>query len=224
MAYGILLLTGAREAPHLTQFIRAQRADLEVRTALTKDALVSCVAEMGPQTRLISFLTDIIVSADILNGLAPTPYNIHPGPPEYPGSKPEAFALYAGAKEYGATAHEMAARVDAGPIVHVERFAIDPDWGRLDLGDRAYAAAISVFAHVARHCAEHETPLPPLELRWGRRKTTNKDFRALCARPAETIEELIRLRRACGEDYEGRGRDALRPAGGRDAKAGAAAP
>ncbi|GAB4520465.1 MAG: hypothetical protein Tsb0010_04790 [Parvularculaceae bacterium] len=203
MGYNILLLTGATEAPHLTGYIRAQNPRLPVASAQTLSALEAHLARSGPRTRLISFLTDVIVPAAALAKLTVTPYNIHPGPPEYPGSKPEAFALYDGARAYGATAHEMTAKVDAGPIVHVERFAVDPRWSRLDLGDRAYAAAVDVFAHIGAFCAMNDAPMPRLPIRWGPRKTTNRMFRALCETPPKDAADLARLRRACGEDYVG---------------------
>lgn len=203
MGYNILLLTGETEAPHLSGYIRAQNPCLTVASAQSLNALEAHLSRSGPRTRLISFLTDVIVPAAALAKLSVTPYNIHPGPPEYPGSKPEAFALYDGARVYGATAHEMTAKVDAGPIVHVERFAVDPRWSRLDLGDRAYAAAVDVFARIGAHCAAHETPMPRQPIRWGARKTTTRMFRALCEKGARDAAELARLRRACGDAYVG---------------------
>lgn len=203
MAYRILILTGAREAPHLRKFVRRLNPDLPVSVALGDKDLVAQLRGRADHTRLISFLTDVIVPAEILEALGPTPYNIHPGPPEYPGSKPEAFALFDGAREFGVTVHEIAVKVDDGPIVHVERFDIDPLAERISLGDQTYALAVNVFAKIAEYCAHNESALPTVNESWGVTKGTNKKFRTLCRRPAPSHEELEHLMRCCGADYVG---------------------
>ncbi|RFC44352.1 MAG: methionyl-tRNA formyltransferase [Verrucomicrobia bacterium] len=58
--------------------------------------------------------------------------NVHPSLlPDFRGFHPANGALLKGAKETGATLHEMVDRVDRGAVVHQERFPITPD---LDLG------------------------------------------------------------------------------------------
>lgn len=70
---------------------------------------------------LISFLSDRILRGPALD--LPN-VNFHPAPPEYPGRGGASRALYDGAASFGATAHRMVARVDAGAIYAVERFEI----------------------------------------------------------------------------------------------------
>ena len=70
--------------------------------------------------RLIAFVTPVIVPAQILAALGFGAYNFHPGPPHYPGWVPSHFAIYDKAENFGATAHAMIERVDAGPIVGVQ--------------------------------------------------------------------------------------------------------
>jgi methionyl-tRNA formyltransferase len=58
--------------------------------------------------------------------------NVHPSLlPDFRGFHPANGVFLKGAKETGATLHEMVDRVDRGAIVHQERFPITPD---LDLG------------------------------------------------------------------------------------------
>jgi len=58
--------------------------------------------------------------------------NVHPSLlPEFRGYHPANGVLLKGAKEAGATLHEMVDRVDRGVVIHQERFPITPD---LDLG------------------------------------------------------------------------------------------
>ncbi len=57
--------------------------------------------------RVLSVLNRVILPARLLHALGEPAYNIHPGPPEFPGVAPEAFALDAGATGFGVTAHRM---------------------------------------------------------------------------------------------------------------------
>jgi methionyl-tRNA formyltransferase len=53
-------------------------------------------------------------------------FNIHPGPlPEYAGINTVSWAVYEGAREYGATLHWLTAGIDAGPVAYDARFPID---------------------------------------------------------------------------------------------------
>lgn len=198
----ILLLTGNREAPFFTEFLTSRNPGLTVSHALTLGDAERALDGREQDTRIIAFLTDIIVPARILDRLGPAPYNIHPGPPEYPGSYPESFAIWDEAGEYGITAHEMAASVDTGTIVAVSRFAL-PDMPDLyNVGDLIYSKAVEVFATVAAHCATSDAPMPSAGVDWHQRRYTKADFRELCRSGSKHQgAALDRLKRACGKDF-----------------------
>lgn len=198
----IVLLTGEREVPFFRDFLLARNPALDVVPAFDLAGLRAAVAADPAHTRVIAFVTFVIVPADILAALGPVPYNIHPGPPDYPGSHPESFALYEGATQFGATGHAMTARVDAGAIVASSRFAIVPQMERVALADAAYRRAVDVFATIAGHCAMSDAPLKPNGEAWSGRKRTRAQFRALCDRAATApAGERTRLKRALGPDY-----------------------
>ena len=90
--------------------------------------------------RLIAFCTSVIVPAEVLDAVMAPAYNFHPGPPTYPGSHVASFAIYDGADMFGATAHEMAAKVDSGPIVGVEWFQVPDGLRFTDLEINAFDA------------------------------------------------------------------------------------
>ncbi len=150
----IIILTGQREAPFFKKFLLEQNPLLDVAAAHDLEDLTSAIDRFDADARLIAFLSGTIVPSKLLSRLQITPYNIHPGPPEYPGSHPESFAIWEGAQTYGVTAHEMTARVDDGPIVAVYRFPAPPNPGRVQLSNLTYEHAVKVFAVVGAFCAK----------------------------------------------------------------------
>ncbi|MEO0392543.1 MAG: formyltransferase family protein [Pseudomonadota bacterium] len=198
----ILLLTGNREAPHFSQFLTDRNPRLTVSHATTLARAEQALANRLAETRIIAFLTDIIVPGSVLSKLGPTPYNIHPGPPEYPGSYPESFAIWDQATTYGITAHEMAARVDTGRIVAVSRFALPDQPDLSNVGDLIFAQAVEMFATIGAHCANSNAPLPTSGDQWHDRRYTKADFQTLC-RSGHGLAptDLARLKRACGQDF-----------------------
>jgi methionyl-tRNA formyltransferase len=195
----IILLTGALEQPVLTQALRKENPQLTVRAVATAADLAALAPEELARARLIAFATPVVVPGRVLDALGYGAYNFHPGPPEFPGWAASQFALYHGAREFGATAHLMVERVDAGPIVAVERFAIPP---RMDVGELekvTYVHLAKIFWRLVKPLARQSAPLAELALRWSGRKGTRRDYAALCdIAPDIGKEELERRVRAFG--------------------------
>ena len=151
-------------------------------------------------TRLLSVGAGFIVPPRILQALSGPAYNLHPGPPEYPGLFPSVFALYDRAARFGITLHEMADKVDAGAIVTVDTYDLLPSWDRLALDSATFGAMLNMIARLAPALTDLSRPLPRLGVEWSGAKRNRKDFDALCALPedADTAEFARRLR-AVGE-------------------------
>ncbi len=194
----VFLIRGGEATP-VMDLIRGAAPDLPWETVSSLDALRAAAT---PRTRVISIGSPIIVPADILDGLRVAAYNIHPGPPEYPGIFPSVFALYDGATTFGVTLHEMAAKVDTGPIVAVDRFDVTPAMDRAALDAASYRAILALVAAHAERLATLAR-LPALGAAWGPRAWTRKDFDALCKLPADVdADEFARRHRAIGEGPE----------------------
>ena len=195
----IILLTGALEQPVLAQALRKENPQLTVRAVGTAAELAALAAEDLVSARLIAFATPVVVPRRLLDALGYGGYNFHPGPPEFPGWAASQFALYRGAREFGATAHLMVERVDAGPIVAVERFAIPP---RMDVGELeklTYVHLAKIFWRLLKPLARQSAPLAELPQRWSGRKGTRRDYAALCDIPPNIDkDELERRVRAFG--------------------------
>lgn len=181
-----------RAAPRVSLSFAWSLADLEAELAHDPDG-----------SRILSVGSDVILPRRLLAGLASPAYNLHPGPPNYPGLFPSVFALYEGAPEFGVTLHEMAPAVDSGAICKVERFKIDPRWDRLSLDTHTLVVLMHVLETMAPHLGNAHAPLRYSGDVWSGRRRTRKDFEALCHLPEGfTPEELVRRLRAVGEGPE----------------------
>jgi methionyl-tRNA formyltransferase len=200
----IVLLTGPREAPHLTAYLTRHNADLRVTHVETREDLICALHPARPGLRLIGFCTSTVVPADLLGALEAGAYNFHPGPPNYPGRHPASFAIYEGATRFAATAHEMRARVDSGPIVGVEWFDMPPLPRLSQLEGLTYDTAVRLFSRLGPLLATSASPLPAIAETWSGRKSTQHDFDAMCALPRDIdAAELSRRTRAFADGLPG---------------------
>ena len=175
----IILLTGEVEYPLLASVLRSHNPYLTLRAVATLADVAALEPQVLRRARLIAFATDVVVTPSVLDQLGYGAYNFHPGPPHFPGWRPAHFAIHHRAAEFGATAHVMLERVDAGPIVGVELFRI-PDGTTVEgLEELAYAQLARLFCQLAKPLAMEIGPLPELAVRWSGKKTSRRALAAL---------------------------------------------
>jgi methionyl-tRNA formyltransferase len=190
----IYLLTGEAERPVLS----AMLGGVDPAVRVVAPASWREMPEGLDGARLLTFLWPEVVPAGVLGRLGYGAYNVHPGPPDYPGWAPAAFALYDGAGRFGATLHEMTARVDAGTICDVESFAVPPGCTRRELEESAFLAALRLLGRWAETLASPLRP-PRLPLPWGGRRCTRRGLEDLARIPeGAPAAERERRERACG--------------------------
>ncbi len=200
----IILLTGSIEQPVLARALREQNPQITIYPAGTMADLAVVAPDLLSRARLIAFASPVVVPAQIINALGYGAYNFHPGPPEFPGWAASQFAIYRGATEFGATAHVMVERVDAGPIVAVERFPIKPLTGADELEKLTYAHLAKIFWQLVKPLATQSEPLPQLAMCWTGQKGSRRNYAALCRIPLDIAkEELERRIEAFGGNYFG---------------------
>ena len=187
----VILLSSALERAIFMTVLSEHNPSLAIIPVETLADLNALEPDTLATARLISFVTGVIVPADVLDRLGFGAYNFHPGPPSYPGFAPAHFALYQRAAEFGVTAHAMAARVDEGPIVGVEMFSIPPGTSVASLEGMAYARLAYLFWSLANRLATCGKPLAPLPLSWSGKKTTRRDYAAMC----ENLADIPRVAR-----------------------------
>ena len=123
----IILLTGPVEQPVLSKVLLGHNPGLTIRPVETSAELAAIAPGLLSQARLVAFTTSIVVPINRARSAGFGAYNFHPASPDFPGWAPAHFAVYHQATQFGATAHVMTERVDAGPIVDVELFSIPRD-------------------------------------------------------------------------------------------------
>lgn len=200
----IILLTGPSEHSVFTTLLRGHNPALNVVPVFTAADLAAIEPEWLGRARLISFTTEVIVPAAVLDQLGHGAYNFHPGPPSYPGWAPAHFALYERASDFGCTMHRMIERVDAGPIVEVEVFAIPPGISVGGLEEMTYTQLVQMFWRMARVLATQSSPLIERALRWGSHRHSRKAYESLCSIPLTiSPDELKHRAEIFGTDHFG---------------------
>jgi len=176
----IILLTGPGNPAVLASLLRTHNARLTICSAAALSDILALQEELLRRARLVALTTDVIVPPDVLDQLGFGAYNFHPGPPQFPGWAPAAFAIHHHATEFGVTAHKMTERVDTGPIVGIERFFIPLDISLAGLEELACVRLIHLFWRLAKVLATQIEPLPELSIRWSGKKNSRRSYAALC--------------------------------------------
>lgn len=175
----VVLLTSREFYAELQAYIEHCVPEAAVNGAFSLDDLKRLVLKAETKPKLIAFCTGVIVPKELLGRAIHPSYNFHAASPDYPGRDPHHFAVYDDVRRYGATAHIMSERVDAGPIVGVEWFDVVLPALPNELLDRATEAAMRLFKRLVPAMIR-DRELPAIKAEWGRRKTTRADFRRLC--------------------------------------------
>ena len=146
---------------------------------------------------VLSFLNGYIVKPALLEACGGRAFNVHPGPPEYPGRDPWHFAYYDGFSRAGATLHRMTARVDEGEILDVIERDHDPSLSVADYADlcRRLAASLLVrnLAAILAGTIERRC-----QRTWrAEAKRSRRDFVTMCqVDPTMSPDELVRRLRS----------------------------
>lgn len=171
----IILLAGAVEHAALASVLRGHNSQLLVHPVFTVADLAAIESEWLQRARLIAFATPATVPPEAIDQLGFGAYRFHPGSPHYPDAEPARFALQDGAPHFGATAHRMTPRDDAGPIVDVEMFPVPQDIELHGLEELALGSMMRMFWRLAGPLSTQSQPLVQRAMRWGARREVAAD-------------------------------------------------
>lgn len=190
----IIVICDPENFNSLKQVIDAHSAETAVVVLATNlTSLRESVRSAGSRIRLVSYLNNEIIPADIIRSFDLGAYNFHPGTPEYPGTAPDAWACYEEAESYGATLHEMSEKVDEGRIIEVSRVPIPPRSHRLVYTDVACKMAYSLFCLVAQKLISADIIASNDDFTWSGKKRTIADYQSMVQlQPDITKEELFK--------------------------------
>ncbi len=141
----------------------------------------------------ISYLSQWIIPAAVLEKAKWAAINFHPGTPEYPGIGCTNFAVYNREKEFGITCHHMLAKVDSGPIITVRRFPVFENDTVYSITQRCYSEILHLFYQLISNVLSKQ-PLPKSNETWKRRAYTRKELNELCALTPDMPPAEIALR------------------------------
>ena len=198
MLESIIVISPIHFHDHMTRTLQAARGDLRVYCVDSLIELMLLDKDLPETSRLISFLNHVIVPAFTLKKMKFGAINFHPGPPCYPGYAPYSVALYEDAQQHGVTVHEMLEKVDAGRILALDLFAIEPEFKQAHLVDLCIEYSKKFLTTLAPILVREALP-PSIESTWGPRKFTRAQFAEYCSLPADISKaELQRRIRAFG--------------------------
>jgi methionyl-tRNA formyltransferase len=201
----ILLLTGPAEHAALAPVLKRYNPRLAIEPIATADELRAVDAPLLRRSRLVAFVTMVIVPGEVLAAIGHGAFNFHPGPPDFPGWAPAHFALYAQARQFGVTFHVMKGLIDSGPILDADLFPVAPGTSVLALEKTAYAHLAAMFWRWASALANQAAPLSPrVAMQWGATKNSRRSYQLLCRIPVDiSKEDLARRMSIFGDGHFG---------------------
>lgn len=143
---------------------------LRISEKIGKTYVLDCDAD-GSENDAATIAPDIVfnfVTRCVFRGFALSRpnANFHPAPPCYPGIGGASRALYDGANVFGATAHRMVKRIDAGDIYCTETVPIFDTDSSESLFARAEGACVTLVSKLASHIVTHGAMPPPSDEQW----------------------------------------------------------
>jgi methionyl-tRNA formyltransferase len=196
----IILLNNGLYEPFITGELKGINPSLEI-TVLNKLAdLVAIPHAILKNSRIISFLSEVIIPLSVINNAGFGVYNFHPGPPMRPGWSPMEMAIYEGDKVFGTTLHEVHQLVDAGAINGMHLFGIPDDVDALALDQLVSQSIVTLFDQRKQDLLDRN-PLLRLPIPWGHKRSTKAiNLAYLDVTKDVSSEELLLRMRAFGYD------------------------
>lgn len=196
MSFDIVLLSPNEDVLSLRQLLSAHGMGITLHHVLDLASLRRLLPKLGPKSRLISYLSQVIVPADCLRAFSLGAYNFHPGSPEYPGTAPEAWACYDRAKTFGGTLHVMSPKVDEGEIIDSEQLPVTDAHDRPSYARVAKQALALLLSRMAPALTREALLVPVTKHTWSGVKHTIDDYTKMCELPPdigrEDMEHVLR--------------------------------
>ena len=198
MLKNIIVLSSTHIAKQVVDILKNANSILNYEIAEHLEDLEKYSNDFLAETRLISFMSTVIVPKKILDALGYDGINFHPGPPTHPGWAPFSFALYDEVESYALTAHYMIERVDAGKIIGIDFFLLPKNTNMKELIEKSLQGITRLLQKLERDITS-EKKFVPLPIPWASKKSTKQLFSQYCEITENiTKKELAKRVRAFG--------------------------
>lgn len=138
---------------------------------------------------IISFKSDLILPASVIERADKGAINFHPCPPKYRGLGGYWWARHNDDASFGVTCHHMNERIDHGDIIKVDNFAIWQGETEKDLKHKAALYSLNLLNGVLSDIVA-EKPLEPCGTQWEPHLYTQKQLDAATAQKT-TAEDIL---------------------------------
>jgi methionyl-tRNA formyltransferase len=176
MIKNLIILSTDQWVPDLKSLYRGLNPGLCTITVSNIKELYAIPRTVLNKSRLISFLSSVIVPSATLSHLKYGAYNFHPAPPARPGWGASSFALFQKDDYFGTTLHRMIEYVDAGPIVGVDTFLIPKGIHIYQLRELVGHSLGRLVGNTAQDIMNNERDLPILPFAWGSMRYSKQDY------------------------------------------------
>ena len=172
----LIILSTDQWVPDLKRLYRGLNPGLCTITVSNIKELYDIPRTVLNKSRLISFLSSVIVPSATLSHLKFGAYNFHPAPPARPGWGASSFALFQKDDYFGTTLHRMIEYVDAGPIVGVDTFLVPKGINIYALRELVGQSLGRLVGNTAQDIMSIERDLPILPFAWGPTRYSKQDY------------------------------------------------
>jgi methionyl-tRNA formyltransferase len=198
MLKNVIILSSMEMYTRITEILKDYSTNLNLVPVVYAKDFQKFNRDFLKNSRIISFLSNQIVPAEILNHLGFGGVNFHPGTPNFPGWQAWQFALYEGVSEYGITVHWMEEKVDSGKIIAVKNFTISHVRSEQELGQLCINKALN-FLNLLKGTLLRDEINTSSNLKWTGTKTTKADYKRKCELSRDVSqEELTKIIRSFG--------------------------
>ena len=141
---------------------------------------------------IISFKSDLILPASVIEKAEKGAINFHPAPPKYRGLGGYWWAVHNNDTSYGVTCHHMNERIDHGDIIKVDNFAIWRGETEKDLKHKAALYSLNLLNGILSDIVA-DKPLEPCGIQWEPHLYTQKQLDAAKAQEALKTEKTEKM-------------------------------
>ena len=202
MIDSIIFLTSKSLSSQLLEIYQSVNPSLVSCSVYTSGELLNLPKGVLQRSRLVSFVSTVVVPKEILPLIKYGAYNFHPAPPSRPGWGAINFAIFQSDAYFGVTLHKMMEYVDVGPIIDLNIFPMPKDCDVISLSSMMHDSLSNLVHKTAKELIQNEGELDEMPFAWGDKKYSKKDYliTTLLSPTATKVEVDLKVRAFGSQD------------------------